>query len=91
MKLRFISLAAIPRHVAATLCLVALALGTLVPAAQAGKWVQKEIKWHLTSVGTPTNPTGIYNRDNYTPEGYSTRAWIETDQPWAPGQVVTPP
>lgn len=53
----------IPRKFAAVTCLAALALGTLAPYATAGMWVQKEIKWHLTSVGTPTNPTGIYNRD----------------------------
>ena len=31
--------------------------------ALAGQWRQKEIKWHITSVGSPTNATAIYNRD----------------------------
>lgn len=39
-------------------------LHVVVPVyAVAGKWRQNEIKWHLTSVGSPTSATAIFQRD----------------------------
>ncbi len=46
--------------------LVALSLLAAIfclPDAASAKWVQEEIKWQISSVGTPTDPTGIYVRD----------------------------
>jgi hypothetical protein len=40
----------------ALLCLV-------VPAMAHAGWETKEIKWRISSVGSPTNPTAIYVRD----------------------------
>jgi hypothetical protein len=52
------------RKTFASLCLVAICLNTLAPLeAVAGGWVTKEVKWQLSNVGAPYNPTGIYVRD----------------------------
>lgn len=39
-------------------------LAALLPvSAFAGQWRQNEVKWHKSSVGSPTDPTAIYIRD----------------------------
>jgi hypothetical protein len=39
------------------------ALSVLAAPAFAGRWVQKEIKWRISSVGAPWSATAIYVRD----------------------------
>lgn len=48
----------------ASLLLAVLSFGIIAPnVSQAGGWVTKEVKWQLSNVGAPYNPTGIYVRD----------------------------
>jgi hypothetical protein len=52
------------KRFAAILMLFSIVSYVALPlTAEAGQWRQNEIKWHRTSVGSPTNATGIYVRD----------------------------
>lgn len=47
----------------ARLALFAFSMTFVAPMAYAGQWKQVEVKWHKSSVGSPTDATAIYQRD----------------------------